>query len=180
MLSLLWWVGCANVHTSGDAPFDLSSTRTALWSVGEEADDQYAAAMLVLSSSEILDCAQLGGASLPEALDKIVQDGTGVLFLLETFGKSEDFTGTWTEDGAFVPSEDGEDPSEGRYFYLYPFEGGYFYELYGAETSWLSLDQVDAKKTTGEFRSDWWWGDFRAEPCPAWDAEAPVTTGYSY
>jgi hypothetical protein len=179
MLSVLL-AACSNVHTSREAPFDMPALHASMWSVGQESQDGYSTAILVLSSSNDMGCPQIDGVPLQEGLGRVVEDGTGMMFYLEQYGESADWTGTWTEDGAFVPSEDGEDPNEGRSLFSYAFDHGYFYELYNVEGGWLTVGRESDARVTGDFRTDWWWGDFRAEPCAGWDAEAPETTTTPY
>lgn len=171
--------GCSGIATSRDAPFEMPKIKSALWSVSES-EEPYGEAVLVLSS-EGLSCADIEEKTLYEALANVTSSGTGLLFdLVQSPAEGEPlpaWTGLWTLDGAGIPSGTTEDWEGGRSMYIGAFDGGFYYELgYDSDNDWLIVEEIGERKVVAEFRSAWWWGSARAEPCGSLSAATTTTT----
>lgn len=177
-----WWVMAAasaaacsgGLHSETEAPFRATAKRV-LWSIGQENDDAYAAAILVLSNDK-LECSALEG-TYEETLQQIVASGSGIGFLLEAYAYSgsvvPDWVGLWSDDGGVAFEEPYESD---RSLYPFMYENGFLYDVYGSTTQWLQLDEADADGVKGEFRSEWWWGAVNAEGCGGYDLSTTTTT----
>ncbi|MEZ4235092.1 MAG: hypothetical protein R3F59_02805 [Myxococcota bacterium] len=166
--------GCGGVHTAAEAPFDLHP-KVSLFSPASTGDDASGGALLFLGDGD-LDCNMLAGKSYEDAIQAVIAKGTGAGFWLDAYALQGsavgDLTGLWTEAGA----EAVEEPyAQYRSLLAFGWQDGFVSSISSDETGWLQLDEV-GDKVTGAFRTSWWWGDFRAEACAAYDDAPPATT----
>lgn len=163
--------GCGGpgVQTTREAPFEVRSIRSALWSVASASDAQNQAAVLVLSDDRI-DCAAIDGEALDPAIDQLTRNGSGFVFLLEQTvadgGAVLEWPGTWTSDGGSLP---GSASWGSRSLGVSAFETGVLYDITSDPTDWLRLDDVGEGRVVGEFWTTWWRGAFKAETCGDWE-----------
>ena len=186
-----WWVaavavaaGCGGVHEGKGAPFEIGAIKAALFSAGNTGSETDEAALIVLSTSDLVNCDDFAGANLDTVLQRIAADGSGLVFELlqsrDADQPSKGWDGTWTSDGAYLPSESGGYYTGSRYLELVGFTDGmlYFAAYSGVGEPWVTIDRADDKKTVGAFWTDWWYGSFKAETCggDGWTTGAGTTT----
>jgi hypothetical protein len=172
-----WWVaiglaaGCGGVREGAGAPFDIGGIKAALFSIGDTGSETDEEALIVLSTSDLVNCDDFAGASINTVLQRVAADGSGLVFQLvqarDADQPTKGWTGTWTSDGAFVPSEDGGYYTGSRFMQVVGFTGGmlYFTDYSDPGITWVTVDRFDDKKVAGSFWNDWWHGSFKAETC---------------
>ncbi|MEQ1508024.1 MAG: hypothetical protein ABMB14_37695, partial [Myxococcota bacterium] len=158
--------GCGSgVKTASDAPFSISSLKSAVWSIATASDDAGATAVLLLGERKF-DCGLFSGDPvLDDTLVDLTAEGVGLVFVLDQYAYEgsvvSEWTGTWTSDGSTAY---GEPYAGSRSVQAYAFEDGFLLGVDSENPSWLHLDKVE-DKVSGSFDVGWWSGSFSAEAC---------------
>jgi hypothetical protein len=171
MLTMLWLSACGGggaYDSTGDAPFKLAGDNALF--APSSADSGVGAVGVLLLSNGAATCADLSDAA-PVDLMQGRLDVAGAELVFSTIDPSgsvddaADYTGSYTILG-------NSDGSATRSLVIYGVDDDGTVSVDVDADAIATVLTADDSSFTGSFSSDWWSGDFDAEPCVPFEADA--------